>query len=108
MQHDLIRDITFSIGAAWLLGLLAQLTRQPILLAYLAGGFALGPHGFNLIQGAESVESISELGLIFLLFMIGLEIDLKKIMAAGSSITVTGAVQILGGAVLGVLVFKLL
>ena len=32
-MHDLIRDITFSIGAAWLLGLLAQMFRQPILLA---------------------------------------------------------------------------
>jgi Kef-type K+ transport system membrane component KefB len=104
-MHDLIRDITFSIGAAWLLGLLAQMLRQPILLAYLVGGFALGPHGLNLVHGAENVEAISELGLIFLLFMIGLEIDLKKIMAAGSAITVTAGVQILGGAVAGVLFF---
>jgi Kef-type K+ transport system membrane component KefB len=63
-MHDLIRDITFSIGAAWLLGLLAQVLRQPILLAYLVGGFALGPHGINLVHSAESVEAIAELGLI--------------------------------------------
>jgi Kef-type K+ transport system membrane component KefB len=104
-MHDLIRDITFSIGAAWLLGLLAQLLRQPILLAYLVGGFALGPHGLDMVHEAHSVEAISELGLIFLLFMIGLEIDLKKIVAAGSAITVTAGVQIVGGALLGVLFF---
>ncbi len=106
-MHDLIRDITFSITAAWLLGLLAQQFRQPILLAYLIGGFALGPSGLGYIESAESISAIAELGLIFLLFMIGLEIDLKKIISAGKSITLTALVQIVGGAVLGVWFFRL-
>ncbi len=106
-MHELIRDITFSIAAAWLVGLLAQALRQPVLLAYLLGGFALGPAGFRLIESAESISAISELGLIFLLFMIGLEIDLKKIVSAGRSITLTAAVQIFGGALLGVAFFRL-
>lgn len=106
-MHDLIRDITFSIGAAWLLGLLAQQFRQPILLAYLIGGFLLGPVGSGLIESAESISAIAELGLIFLLFMIGLEIDLKKIVSAGRSITLTALVQICLGAVLGVFFFRL-
>lgn len=106
--HDLIRDITFSIAAAWLLGLIAQFLRQPVLLAYLVGGFLLGPAGLRLIESAESIEAISHLGLIFLLFMIGLEIDLKKIASAGKSITLTAGVQIFGGALLGVAFFSLL
>src|SRR4051794_35001238 len=106
-MHELIRDITFSIGAAWLLGIVAQFLRQPPLLAYLVGGFALGPAGLKLIQSAESIEAISELGLIFLLFMIGLEIDLKKIASAGRSITLTAVAQIVGGLLLGVLFFRL-
>jgi Kef-type K+ transport system membrane component KefB len=106
-MHELIRDITYCIAAAWLLGLAAQFLRQPVLLAYLVGGFALGPAGFKLIESAESISAISELGLIFLLFMIGLEIDLKKIVKAGSSITLTALVQIGGGVLLGVLVFRL-
>ena len=48
----------------------------------------------------EAIDIISEMGLIFLLFMIGLEIDLKKISAAGRSIT-DSLVQIVGGAALG-------
>src|SRR5690349_11626056 len=100
-MHDLIHDITFCIAAAWLLGLLAQFLRQPVLLAYLVGGFALGPQGFGVIESAESINAIAELGLIFLLFMIGLEIDLKKIASAGRSITVTAAVQIFGGVAVG-------
>ena len=106
-MHDLIRDITFCIGAAWLLGILAHFFRQPPLLAYLIGGFALGPSGVLLIESPESIAAISELGLIFLLFMIGLEIDLKKIASAGRAITVTALAQIGGGIVLGLVVFRL-
>ena len=65
-MHELIRDITFSIAAAWLLGLIAQQFRQSILLAYLVAGFALGPVGFGLIESAESISAVAELGLIFL------------------------------------------
>lgn len=107
-MHELIRDIALCIMAAWGLGVIAQLGRQPVILAYLAGGFALGPAGFSLIHGQESVAVISELGLIFLLFMIGLEIDLKKIISAGKPILVTAFVQILGGCALGVAAFWLM
>ncbi|HEY3661776.1 MAG TPA: cation:proton antiporter [Chthoniobacterales bacterium] len=106
-MHELVRDITFSIAAAWLLGLVAQQFRQPILLAYLIAGFALGPAGSGLIESPDSISAISELGLIFLLFMIGLEIDLKKIVSAGRSITLTALVQIGAGAILGVVFFRL-
>jgi Kef-type K+ transport system membrane component KefB len=106
-MHELIRDITYCTVAAWLLGLGAQFARQPLLLAYLAGGFALGPMGFGFIQSAESISAIAELGLIFLLFMIGLEIDLKKIASAGRSITLTALVQIVGGIILGIIFFRL-
>ena len=104
-MHPIINDIGICIVAAWALGVLAQFFRQPVILAYLIGGFAIGPSGFEWIHGEESVATISELGLIFLLFMIGLEIDLKKIISAGPSILVTGASQILGGAVVGVAFF---
>src|SRR5215212_4986257 len=107
-MHELLHDIALCIIAAWALGVLAHFLRQPVLIAYLAGGFALGPRGFKLIQSQESIGTISELGLIFLLFMIGLEIDLKKIVSAGRSIIVTAMSQILGGCVLGVAFFYLL
>jgi Kef-type K+ transport system membrane component KefB len=106
-MHELVRNITFSIAAAWLLGLVAQQFRQPILLAYLVAGFALGPAGSGLIASPESISAIAELGLIFLLFMIGLEIDLKKIVSAGRSITLTALFQIGGGVLLGVFFFRL-
>ena len=77
-MHDFLRDISICIGTAWLLGVVAQWLRQSVLLAYLVGGFLIGPNCLEWIKSDDSIGAISELGLIFLLFMIGLEIDLKK------------------------------
>lgn len=104
-MHELIRDITLCILFAWMLGLLAHFSRQPLILAYLIAGFCIGPFGAGWVKSQESISVISELGLIFMLFMIGLEIDLKKIVRAGRVILFAAGGQLLGGCLLGVLFF---
>ncbi|MET4723963.1 Kef-type K+ transport system membrane component KefB [Bradyrhizobium japonicum] len=104
-MHELIRDITLCILFAWMLGLLAHFSRQPLILAYLIAGFCIGPFGAGWVKSQESISVISELGLIFMLFMIGLEIDLKKIVRAGKVILFAAGGQLVGGCVLGVLFF---
>ncbi len=104
-MQQLIHDIGICVAAAWALGLLANALRQPPLLAYLLGGFIVGPAGLNWVGDPRAIGLVSELGLLFLLFMIGLEIDLRKIASAGRAITVTAASQILGGLLLGIAVF---
>ncbi|MDA9427044.1 MULTISPECIES: cation:proton antiporter [Bradyrhizobium] len=104
-MHELIRDITLCILFAWMLGLLAHFSRQPLILAYLIAGFCIGPFGAGWVKSEESIRVISELGLIFMLFMIGLEIDLKKIVRAGKVILFAAGGQLLGGCLLGVLFF---
>ena len=93
------------IVAAWLLALAAHFLRQPLILAYLVAGFLIGPANLKLVEAEHSIQTISELGLILLLFMIGLEIDLKKIKGAGRLITLTATVQVLGGFALVLLAF---
>ncbi len=104
-MHELIGDITLCILFAWGLGLAAHFSRQPLILAYLMAGFFIGPFGMGWVKSQESIRTISELGLIFMLFMIGLEIDLKKIMRAGPVILIAGGGQLLGGCILGALFF---
>jgi Kef-type K+ transport system membrane component KefB len=104
-MHELIRDITLCILFAWGLGLAAHFTRQPLILAYLIAGFFIGPFGMGWVKSQESIQIISELGLIFMLFMIGLEIDLKKIVRAGRVILFAAGGQLIGGCILGVLFF---
>jgi Kef-type K+ transport system membrane component KefB len=105
---ELVHNIALAILAAWLIGVAAHFARQPLILAYLVAGFLLGPSGFGWISSKDSITTIAELGLIFLLFMIGLEIDLKKIIRAGAVILGTGAVQIVGGCIIGIAFFRLI
>jgi len=107
-MHELIQDMALSIVAAWILGVVAFLARQPLILAYLVAGFVIGPFGLKWVHSEQSVHTIAELGLIFMLFMIGLEIDLKKIVRAGRVILVTSGVQILGSFALAFGLFLLM
>jgi Kef-type K+ transport system membrane component KefB len=107
-MHDLIRDITLCILFAWGIGLIAHFTRQPLILAYLIAGFIIGPFGIGWVKSDESISTISELGLIFMLFMIGLEIDLKKIIRAGKVILFAAGGQLIAGCVLGAAFFMAL
>jgi Kef-type K+ transport system membrane component KefB len=105
---ELIHDLALSILVAWILGVAAHLARQPLILAYLVAGLVVGPSGLRWVQSQQSINTIAELGLIFMLFMIGLEIDLKKIRQAGSVILVTSAAQIFGCFALGLALFLLI
>ena len=105
MEHGLVTDIAICIIAAWIVAVASHVVRQPLLLAYLVAGFAIGPHGFKWITDDTAIATISDIGLSLLLFMIGLEIDLKKMLSAGRVITLTALVQILGCVFIGCFVF---
>src|SRR5262249_32301018 len=79
--EQLIIDIVLCIIAAWVMAIACQVIKQPLIMAYLVAGFAIGPHGFKWVTDAHSIETISSIGLILLLFMIGLEMDLKKMFS---------------------------
>lgn len=107
-EVDLLSNIGLAIVAATAFALLARALKQPLLLAYLAAGIVLGPKiGFGLIQDEASITLISEIGLILLLFIIGLEIDLKKLLSAGRTLIVSGLSQFLICVALGIGFFVL-
>jgi len=107
VEHGLVTDIAICIIAAWVVAVICQVARQPLLLAYLVAGFAIGPRGFRWVTDAHSIDTISGIGLVLLLFMIGLEIDLKKMLNAGKVITLTALSQIVGCVALGWMYFGL-
>ena len=109
MPHDvtLLRDIALGIVFAAILGHVARLLRQPLLLGYIAGGILLSPQmGFGLVTSAENIELISEIGLILLLFIIGLEIDLRELQRLGRSMLVLGVGQFVINTLLGLAFFS--
>lgn len=108
-SHALLPDIGIAVVAATILGLVAHWTRQPILLGYLVAGAIIGPTvGKGLIEDKENIEIISEIGLILLLFIIGLELDVKALWSSGRQLIVAGFGQFLICAALGVGVFRLM
>ena len=79
---SILLDIGVSILTATVLAYLARLLRQPLLLAYIGAGLLIGPAGLGIVHDDHRIAELSELGLAFLLFIVGLEIDLKKLLSA--------------------------
>jgi Kef-type K+ transport system membrane component KefB len=106
--HTLIASIGISILAATVFAFLAHAARQPLLLVYIAAGVLIGPQiGFGLVQSEADIQVMSEIGLIILLFMIGLEIDMKKLKESGESLILSGIFQFLLCTALGIGFFAL-
>lgn len=91
--HALIGNIAVAITAAAGMGLLMKLLRQPVIFGQLLAGVIIGPIGFGLITDHTQIVTIAEIGLILLLFMIGLEIDLHKMLSAGKMVLLPGLLQ---------------
>ena len=90
----LLSSIGICVAAAALLALVGWRFRQPLILAYLVTGVVIGPHGLNFVTDQASIATVAEIGLILLLFIIGLEIDIKKLASAGPAVLLTGALQV--------------
>jgi Kef-type K+ transport system membrane component KefB len=95
MTHtDIFGAISLGIIAATLFGLVARRLGQPLILGYIVGGALLGPHlGLGIVHDEAAIELISEMGLILLLFIIGLEISVPRLLQAGRTIAVAGLLQ---------------
>jgi Kef-type K+ transport system membrane component KefB len=103
---DLLSSVGLCVSVAAALAFVANKLKQPLLLAYLLAGVLIGPQiGLRLIEDRQSIQTVSEIGLILLLFMIGLEMDLKKLLVAGKPVLVTGVLQFALCAALGLAFF---
>ena len=91
----LLSSIGICTGAAALIAAVTWRFKQPLIIAYLATGVIIGPNiGLRLITDEASISTVAEIGLILLLFVIGLEIDLRKMASGGAAVLLTGALQV--------------
>lgn len=92
MDHTSIVNILFLIfsGAA-VLATLALAVRQSLIIAYIALGLLIGPWGLNLISDLELIQDIADVGIVFLLFLLGLHLHPQQLIRlAGETVVVTG------------------
>ncbi len=104
---SLLTDIAYGIIFAAAASHVARLFRQPLILGYVLGGVLLGTNlGFGLVTNEANIELISEIGLILLLFIIGMEINLRELVKMGKSMFTLGIVQFVACVALGLLAFR--
>lgn len=92
----LIEDLALILIAAAITTLLFKRIKQPLVLGYIIAGFLVGPH-FSLtptVVDTTNVETLAEIGVIFLLFSLGLEFSFKKLIRVGGTASVTAFVEI--------------
>ena len=75
-SHDLA-DIAVVTVAALLCGLVLTRLRQPAIVGYIIAGIILGPSGFSLVEDREQVQLLAELGVLMLLFLVGMQLSLR-------------------------------
>lgn len=96
-MHDaalFLRSLTVVLGVAALVTILFQRLRWPLALGYILAGLIVGPHlPIPLVADPEIVQTLSELGVILLMFALGLEFSLSKLMRVGPTAGVTALLQ---------------
>ena len=86
-ELHLVADLALILIAAGIFTVISRALKQPLILGYIIAGFIVSPHLglFPTITSTESVKQWSEIGIIFLLFALGLEFSFKKLLKVGSS-----------------------
>ena len=78
-EHSIVNDLAWILFAAAVAALALHRFKIPLLIGYIVAGFLVGPHlGLALVE-LDNVQELSELGVIFLLFYIGLEFDFGRL-----------------------------
>lgn len=103
--QPLISDLGLILMTAAVAVLLFKKIKQPLVLGYLIAGFLAGNHFdfFPSVKDIKSVEVWAEIGVIFLLFSLGLEFSFKKLMKVGGTASITAITQIITMVVIGYL-----
>ncbi len=100
----LITDLTLILGIAGVVTLFFKKIKQPVVLGYILSGLLVGPN-LNFFPSVVDISNIKiwgELGVIFLLFTLGLEFSFKKVLSLGPAPAITGIIELLAMMGLGI------
>ena len=87
MDHHVIQIFFYIFSGGALLASIALFSRQPLLVAYIALGATLGPHGLGWVTDVDLIAQIASIGIIFLLFLLGLDMQPQALMRVLKQVT---------------------
>jgi CPA2 family monovalent cation:H+ antiporter-2 len=94
-QFTFLRDLLIVFAVAAAVVFLFQRFRMPSVVGLLVAGVLIGPHGLSLIHETESVRTMAEIGVVVLLFAVGLEFNLPRLVGMGRLMARVGLPQVL-------------
>src|SRR5262245_42279316 len=97
MPHDLplLTDLLILLVASIPIAFICHRLRLPIIVGFMITGIVIGPYGLGLIKEAQAVEVLAEIGVVLLLFTIGLEFSLRRMMEMKRLVLWGGGLQVL-------------
>lgn len=100
---NIVRDLAVILISAGVFTIISKALKQPLVIGYILAGFLIGPNisFFPGISSEATVHQWSEIGIIFLMFGLGLEFSFKKLLKVGGSAIVTAAVKFVGVFLIG-------
>jgi CPA2 family monovalent cation:H+ antiporter-2 len=109
-ELHLVSDLALILISAGIFTIISKALKQPLILGYIVAGFLVGPHLglFPSVTDTHSVEQWSEIGIIFLLFSLGLEFSFKKLIKVGSSALIMAVTKCIGMFIVGIILGSVL
>src|SRR5680860_217467 len=104
MIEDILIEIAVIVGVGLLLSGVASLLKQPLIIGYIAAGIILGPSFLNIVKSTDAIASFAQLGIVVLLFTVGLSLSPKVFRKVGKASLITGIGQILLTSSLGFII----
>src|SRR5437764_6018426 len=95
MQYLLLRDLAIIFAGSLLVILALHRLQLPALPGFIVAGVLLGPNALGLVSDVHQVESLAEVGVILLLFTIGIEFSLSRLREMGRQVVIGGGAQVL-------------
>lgn len=100
-MNNVFVQFAIILGLASTLGYITHRLKLPLLIAYLFGGLILAAAGFVDVKDSEVLSFLPEIGIAFVLFLVGMELDLRQLKSLGSRILIAGTLQIIITSTLG-------
>lgn len=94
MESEFLRSLVIIFGASALVVFFLQKLKIPSIVGFLVSGVIIGPHGIGLIKDAHAVEMLAEIGVILLLFTIGIEFSLARLIRMKKAVVAGGGIQV--------------
>lgn len=104
MHIPLLSDLDITLGLGILVLFVCLRLRIPAVVGFLLTGVIAGPHGLGFVSAASEVEAIAELGVVLLLFTIGLEFSMKNLLQLRRLVLLGGSFQVVGTLLAGFLI----